>query len=80
MRLLIFILPLVAMCGTYWTPENAQIQGFNVEHTCKKGVQIVRFTKGIQVFEQPYCYNRSSWDHDCLHPPIKCYDESNAST
>ena len=75
----IMVIGMNVMAGTYWTPENEQLNGFNVEHTCKQGVQIVRFTKGIQVFEQPYCYNRSTWDHDCVHPPIACYKDGNNS-
>jgi len=75
MKYLLFLFPALIVAGTYWTPLSATKEGFSVEHTCKKGVQIVIFTKGKQSFEQPYCYNRSTWDGDCLHPPIRCYTE-----
>jgi len=73
MKYLIILIPIFGMAYTYWSPANALQNGFRVEHICKDGVQIVRFTKGNQFFEQPYCYNVSSYDSDCKHPPIRCY-------
>ena len=74
--LLLVLVPMLLVGGTYWEPRGALKSGFSVEHLCKRGVQIVRFTKGSQVFEQPYCYDQSSWDGDCAHPPIRCYEKS----
>jgi len=80
MKYVLLMLPILAISGTYWTPRSAVMSGFSVEHICKEGVQVVRFTKNKQVFEQPYCYNQSSWDSDCLHEPIRCYSEDKKDT
>ena len=73
MKFILLVLPLITFAATYWSPVSAIKQGFNVTHECKDNIQIVIFTKGKQIFEQPYCYDQGSWDKDCLHAPIKCY-------
>jgi hypothetical protein len=62
-----------------WRDEFILASGFSKEVVCKNGYLMSIITKKdgniTQIIEQQYCYDISSWDSSCNHPPIKCKKE-----
>lgn len=76
MKYLILLLITTYSQATYWSIESIITAGYSSKIECKNGylIDIIYGKYGnydIHV-EQSHCTDRSSWDHDCRHKPIKC--------
>ena len=81
MRLtLLFVAIISALYSEIWRDAFILAEGFNKKIVCKNGYLLSIITKKdgniTQTIEQQYCYDISSWDNSCNHPPIKCKKEN----
>jgi hypothetical protein len=81
MKMLIVLMIITSIAySEIWRDEFILINGFNKEVVCKNGylMSIITKTKNntTQTIEQQYCYDISSWDNSCNHPPIRCKKEN----
>jgi hypothetical protein len=59
-----------------WRDEFILASGFSKKVVCNNGYLMSIITRKdgntTQRIEQQYCYDISSWDSSCNHPPIQC--------
>ena len=73
MRILFLVLFTIALqANTSWNYDVLLDKGFTVEIICKNGYLTERISLEKGYTEETYCYDKSTWDGDCLHPPVKC--------
>lgn len=78
MKYLILLFP-IFLYATNWNYRVLKNQGAIVEIICKNGylTEKVTFQKPKGSVEQQYCYDYSTWNGGCNHPPIKCEIKNN---
>ena len=70
-------LALMMVCNIYagsnWNYNVLAQKGWKIEIICKNGylVELFLLPNGGK-FEESHCYDKSAWDGECNHPPIKC--------
>jgi hypothetical protein len=76
---MIVVIAVSVLYSEIWRDEFIMRAGFNKEVVCKNGYLMSIITKKdgnmTQRIEQQYCYDISSWDSSCNHPPIECKKE-----
>lgn len=75
MKIIITIILLGASLfgGSNWNYDVIAEKGWKVEIVCKNGylTEVFVLPNGGK-FEESHCYNKSSWDGECNHPPVQC--------
>jgi hypothetical protein len=69
---LVFISSVIC-AGTNWNYDVIAQKGWKVEIICKNGylVEVITLPNGGKI-EESHCYNKSSWNGECNHPPVSC--------
>ena len=64
--------------NTIWNYDVLASKGWKVTQICKNGYLTERLeAPNGGIIEVTYCYDKSSWNGGCNHPPVKCKDKQN---
>lgn len=76
MKLILILLSFSTLYGSNWNYDILAAKGWKIEIVCKNGylTEVLNAPNGA-VIEETYCYNKSSWDSSCKHPPVACKEK-----
>jgi len=78
-KMVLMLMLLMTLANAVWKDYEIESGGYNKHIICKNGYLTQILTKDTNntttVIEQLACYDISSWNSGCKHPPIKCVNK-----